>query len=254
MNLCVIQARMGSSRLPGKVLRDVNGKSILQNVIERLSPAKSIDKIVVATTTNPEDDAIQNFCDKQKIAYYRGSDWDVLTRFYEAAISQDAVSGDNIIRICCDNPIHSFKVVEFVVNEFVKSGVDYFSNSNQEPDFLEDGYDVEVTKFDALKIAFLEAKMLSEREHVMPFIKNCGRFSLGWRKANPEYTFKLSVDTENDLRMAQRIFEELSSVPDFSIDDVVELLKKKPEILLINQESEINSGYKKSIATDKEVR
>lgn len=245
---------MGSTRLPGKVLRDVNGKSILQNVIERLSPAKCLDKMVVATTTNPEDDAIEQFCIAHQIACHRGSDWDVLSRFYEAAKTQGATSGDNIIRICCDNPIHSFKVVDFVVHAFEKSGVDYFSNSNQEPDFLEDGYDVEVTTFDALEIAFQDAKMLSEREHVMPYIKNSGRFSLGWRKANPEYTYKLSVDTENDLRMAQRIFAELSSIQNFSIDDVVTLLKTKPEILEINQESEINSGYKKSIATDKEVR
>ncbi len=253
MNLCVIQARMGSSRLPGKVLRDVNGKSILQNVIDRLSPSSTIDKFIVATTTNQEDDAIENFCKKINAICYRGSDWDVLARFYHAAISQGAKKGDHIIRICCDNPIHSYKVVDFVVREFLKSGVDYFSNSNQEPDFLEDGYDVEVTTFEALEIAFQSAKMLSEREHVMPYIKNSGRFALGWRKANPDYTFKLSVDTEDDLKMAQRIFSELESTPDFSIDDVVQLLTKKPEILAINEESEINSGYKKSIESDKQV-
>ncbi len=253
MNLCIIQARMGSSRLPGKVLRDVHGKSILLNVLDRLSPSTTIDKFIVATTTNPEDDAIENFCKEFQVKCYRGSDWDVLARFYHASVSEGAKDGDHIIRICCDNPIHSYKVVDFVVNAFLKSGVDYFSNSNQEPDFLEDGFDVEVATFSALEIAFQSAKMLSEREHVMPYIKNSGRFSLGWRKANPEYTFKLSVDTENDLKMAQRIFSELQSNPDFSIDDVVRLLKQKPEILAINEESEINSGYKKSIESDKQI-
>ena len=112
---------------------------------------------------------------------------------------------------------------------------------------------MEVTSFDALKTAAANAKLMSEREHVMPYIKNSGIFKLGWRKANSDYTFKLSVDTENDLRMAERIFEELTVVPDFSINEVVDLLMRKPEILAINQESEINSGYKKSLLNDRTI-
>lgn len=253
MNLCIIQARMGSSRLPGKVLRDVNGKSILQNVIERLTPSEYIDKIIVATTGNPEDDAIVKFCEIAGVAVYRGSDWDVLSRFVEAAKMCHAKSGDNIIRICCDNPIHSYQVVDKVLRQFNKLQVDYFSNSNQEPDFLEDGFDVEVTKFDALVIADKEAKLLSEREHVMPYIKNSGKFSLGWQKTNSRYNFKLSVDTENDLAVAKMIFNEFALNPTFSIDEVVDLLEHKPEILLVNKDSEINSGYKKSLSEDKVI-
>ncbi len=253
MNLCVIQARMGSSRLPGKVLRDVNGKTILQNVVDRLTPSRKLDKIIVATTTNAEDDAVESFCEAHDIEVFRGSDWDVLDRFYNAAKMVNASSGDNIIRICCDNPIHSYKVLDFVLDEYLKLGVDYFSNSNQDPDFLEDGFDVEVTSFIALEQAWLHAKLLSEREHVMPYIKNSGKFSLAWRKAHQDYAFKLSVDTENDLLVAQRIFEELKSTPDFSISEVVDLLKRKPEILLINQESEINSGYRKSLKEDRNI-
>lgn len=254
MNLCIIQARMGSSRLPGKVLMTVHCKTILQQVVDRLSPAKSIDQIVVATTTNSEDDAIEKFCLDNSVKYYRGSDWDVLDRFYNAAIICGAKKGDNIIRICCDNPIHSHKVVDFVVDQFLKYQVDYFSNSNQEPDYLEDGFDVEVTTFDAIKIAHKEATMLSQREHVMPYIKQCGKFSLGWRKCNSNYTFKLSVDTENDLKAAETIFAELESTPDFGIDEVVNLLNNKPEILSINKESIINSGYIKSIQTDRKIK
>lgn len=254
MNLCIIQARMGSSRLPGKVLKNVHGKPILQQVVERLSPAAGIDQLMVATTTNPEDDAIEKFCIDHAIKCYRGSDWDVLERFYEAALSAGAVSGDNIIRICCDNPIHSHKVVDFVVQQFLKYQVDYFSNSNQEPDFLEDGFDVEVTTFDAIATAHKEATMLSQREHVMPYIKQCGKFSLGWRKSNPGYTYKFSVDTENDLKAAEAIFSELESTPDFGIDEVVNLLNRKPEILAINKESTINSGYQKSLQSDRKIK
>ena len=253
MNICIIQARMGSTRLPGKVLRTVFNKPILQRVIERLSPSKKIDTIIVATTTNSEDDAIETFCLSQGIAFYRGSDWDVLDRFTSAANQAGAQSGDAIIRICCDNPIHSWKVVDFVLREFHTYKVDYFSNSNQEPFYLEDGFDVEITSYDALADAAKNAKLLSEREHVMPYIKNSKKFKLGWRKANEAYTFKLSVDTEQDLMLAERIFTELQDTPDFSIDEVVALLQQKPELLLINSESEINSGYKKSIANDRTV-
>jgi spore coat polysaccharide biosynthesis protein SpsF len=253
MNICIIQARMGSSRLPGKVLMNVAGKPILQQLIDRLKPSTKIDRLIVATTTNAEDDAIETFCKNYGVDCSRGSDWDVLDRFIKAANLCSAKSGDAIIRICCDNPIQSWKVVDFVIDQFERYKVDYFSNSNQEPNYLEDGFDVEVTSYDALKIAAENATLLSEREHVMPFIKNSGKFKLGWRKANAEYSFKLSVDTPNDLHMAQRIFEELNDTPDFAIDEVVDLLRRKPEILEINRESEINAGYKKSLLHDRNV-
>jgi spore coat polysaccharide biosynthesis protein SpsF len=250
MNLCIIQARMGSSRLPGKVLRDVNGKTILGNVVARLSPSAYSDVMIVATTTLPEDDAIAEHCAAHSVKCFRGSDWDVLDRFYQAACSEGLKSGDNIIRICCDNPLHSYKVLDFVMEQFLALKVEYFSNSNQEPDFLEDGFDVEVTTFDALSMAWREAKLMSEREHVMPYIKNSGRFSLGWRKASAGYRFKLSVDTEADLDVARTIFSELADTPGFSIDEVVDLLSRKPGILELNKESTINSGYQRSLRDD----
>jgi spore coat polysaccharide biosynthesis protein SpsF (cytidylyltransferase family) len=253
MNLCIIQARMGSSRLPGKVLMDVNGKSILQNLLDRLKPSTFVNEFVVATTLNPEDDAIESFCLENNIKCFRGSDWDVLDRFYQCALQLNAAEGDNIVRICCDNPIHSYKVMDFVGAEFLKLGVDYFSNSNQEPNYLEDGYDVEITTFNALKTAWAEAKLLSQREHVMPYIKNSGKFVLGWRKANDKYTFKLSVDTPDDLKMVQRIFKEMEANPNFAIDEVVDLLTRKPEILELNKMSQINSGYKKSLNEDRHI-
>ncbi|MFN0030638.1 MAG: cytidylyltransferase domain-containing protein [Flavobacteriales bacterium] len=253
MNLCIIQARMGSTRLPGKVLMHVGGKPILQQVLERLAPSAQINHFVVATTTNEEDNTIENFCSEQKINCYRGSDWDVLDRFYQCSTKLGAKAGDNIVRICCDNPIHSHHVVDEVMRNFLTLGVDYVSNSNHEPDFLEDGYDVEITTYSALQSAWQNATLLSEREHVMPYIKNSGLFALGWRKTNAQYNFKLSVDTTNDLLVAQTIFDELSHEPDFAIDEVVALLQRKPEILLLNKDSEINSGYKKSIEQDKRI-
>ena len=114
MTLAILQARMGSTRLPGKVLKTVAGKTILDHLIDRISPAKEIDQIIVATTTNSEDDAIEQWGKEKGVTVYRGSDWDVLERFYNATSIAKA-KPENVVRICCDNPLHSHKVVDFVV-------------------------------------------------------------------------------------------------------------------------------------------
>jgi len=250
MNLLIIQARMGSSRLPGKVLKTLAGKTILQNLVDRMKPSLLVDQLVVATTTNAEDDAIAAYCEAHQIHCYRGSEWDVLDRYYQAALP---FSPDNVIRVTSDCPLNSYRVADFVIKSFLQSGKDYFSNSNNEPDFLEDGFDVEVFRFSALETAWKEAKLLSEREHVTPFIKYSGRFSCGWHKFHPDYQHKLSVDTANDFAAVEAIFNHLKDTPDFSIPEVMDLLQKHPEILLLNAESEINSGYKKSLKEDKHV-
>lgn len=250
MKVAILQARMGSTRLPGKVLREVHGNTILGHLVSRLSPSTTVDKFIIATTTNSEDDAIEKWCADNEISCYRGSDWDVLERFYNA--TQLADNPDTIVRICCDNPLHHHTVLDFVVNAFEKSGKTYFSNSNQEPDYLEDGFDVEVFKYSALEEAHEKAKLMSEREHVCPYIKK--HFDCGWEKADPDYMFKLSVDTEADLLMVERIFDELKDKKEFSIKDVTQLLKSKPEILEINKESKINSGFAKSIKEDRIVK
>lgn len=248
MTVALIQARMGSTRLPGKVLMDVAGKPLLQQLVDRIAPAQKLTEIIIVTTTNPEDDAIAEWGQAQQRKVFRGSDWDVLDRFYQAALSLNQ-EVSTIVRICADNPLHAHQVVDFVVSEYEKAEVDYFSNSNYEPDFLEDGFDVEVFSFTALEDAWKNAKLLSEREHVCPYIKK--HFRCGWKKANANYQYKLSVDTPNDLETVRTIFQELQTTPQFSIDEVVNLLERKPEILEINKESVINAGYQKSLDHDR---
>ncbi len=250
MNLVIIQARMGSSRLPGKVLMDIEGKVLLGQLIDRISPSKEVDKIIVATTSNAEDDAIEKFCMTSGVSCFRGSDWDVLDRFYQAAISSNE-RPKNIVRICSDNPLHSHQVVDAVLRNYYTSQADYFSNSNHEPDFLEDGFDTEVFSFEALESAWKNAKLLSEREHVCPYIKKY--YKCGWKKMNAAYSYKLSVDTLEDLNAVRAIFKANSNKPDFSIDDVVSTIMKHPEIMSINQESKINSGYFKTLNEDRIV-
>lgn len=250
MNLLIIQARMGSTRLPGKVLKSIKGQTLLEIQQMRIKPSKLVDEIIIATTLNKEDDAVELFCKQKNINCFRGSDWDVLDRYYQAA---KKFNPTNIIRVTSDCPLHHHSVIDFVIEEYLKSGNDYFSNSNNEPDFLEDGFDVEVFSFKALEMAWNEAKLLSEREHVTPYIKNSGKFKCGWKKFNPNYQFKLSVDSENDFKAVEAIFNSFPSLADFGMDEVIEILKTKPKLLDLNKESIINSGYIKSIQNDKKI-
>jgi spore coat polysaccharide biosynthesis protein SpsF (cytidylyltransferase family) len=244
---------MGSTRLPGKVLLPVlGGKCILQILVERISSSQSLDKIIIATSTNKEDDRLEDFCQGNRYLVHRGSDWDVLSRFYGAAHAAGAVEGDHIIRICADNPLSSAETLEFVINKYLSWKVDYFSNTN-EPPYLEDGFDVEIFSFYALKTAFENAEMHSQREHVTPYIKNSGLFSCGWQKHNSDYVYKLSVDTELDLELIRAIFSFFEGKENFTIQEVVLLLQQKPHLLLINSSSEINSGYAKSLREDKKI-
>lgn len=242
---------MGSTRLPGKVLKTIKGLPLLEIQNLRIRESKLVDEIIIATTTNKEDDAIEMFCDKKNILCSRGSDWDVLDRYYQAAKKYKPT---NVIRVTSDCPLHHHPVIDFVINEFLKSGKDYFSNSNHEPDFLEDGFDVEVFSFKALETAWQDAKLLSEREHVTPYIKNSGKFNCAWKKYNNNYNYKLSVDSENDFKAVETIFSSFESITDFGMNEVIELLKNKLDILELNKESIINSGYKKSIVNDKEIK
>lgn len=247
----ILQARIGSTRLPGKVLMEVAGKPIMDHLFDRLGPSEEVDTFIVATTDQPEDDALEAWCKQRGIACYRGSDWDVLGRFWEAANSRKATP-DSIVRICCDNPLHSYRVMDEVVRNFKTSGKTYFSNSNQEPDFLEDGFDVEVFTYEALKEAQEKAELLSEREHVCPYIKK--HFSCGWKKTDEDYHYKLSVDTLDDLKAVEAIFEALQHQEDFGIHEVTALLKERPELLAINASSSINSGYTKSLREDRKIK
>ena len=239
---------MGSTRFPGKVLAKIYDIPILKILFERVYNSKYADEIVIATTENNEDDCIKAFCDDNGMKVFRGSDWDVLDRFYTACLTISP-KPKNIIRVCSDNPLLSHYEVDCVFEAFLNSGVVYFSNSNQEPDFLEDGFDVEVFTFNSLKSAWENAKLLSEREHVCPYIKS--NFESAWKKVDGDYRYKLSVDTLDDFLIVKEIFKEFTNYTNFNIHDVVRLLEEKPQLLKINQNSKINSGYLKSLKDDR---
>lgn len=248
--LILLQARMGSTRLPGKVLKPLAGKLQLQHIIDRLGIFAV--NIIVATSDLPADDAIETFCINNKLKFFRGSENDVLDRFYQAALKFDAKDNDILVRITADCPLHHAEVIQFALNEFEQHSLDYFSNSFA-PHF-EDGCDTEVFRFSTLKKAHESAKLHSQREHVTPYIKDSGFFLCGYKKYDPDYHFKLSVDTIEDHAAVEAIFKTFAPRTDFLIHEVVKLVTERPELLAVNKDSVINAGYLKSLENDKEAK
>jgi spore coat polysaccharide biosynthesis protein SpsF (cytidylyltransferase family) len=248
MILAIIQARMGSSRLPGKTLMKIHGKTILEHIIARASLSKHIDKFAIAITDNHYDDVLEAFIKKNlpKCDVFRGSENNVLERFYLCAVKYKP---DYVVRITADDPLKDAEVIDKAIDILLKDpNLDYCSNTI-EPTYPE-GLDIEVFKFSALEKAYKEAKLDSEKEHVTPYIwKNPGKFKI----KNFEYKENLSkwrwtLDKKEDFLFIQKIFDEFyKEDPLFSYKKVIEYLKKDPEVLLINSGTIRNEGYLKSL-------
>lgn len=247
----IVQARMGSTRLPGKVLMTVGDKTILEHCMNRLSLSSKVDRWILATTDEPEDDVIAHLCKEKGISFFRGPMDDVLSRYYHAALSLQE-KPETIIRVCCDNPTHHGEVVDYCIDEFSRYGVDYFSNGNEPPQYTQDGITTEVFTFESLSAAYHEAVMSSEREHVTPYIKKSGKFRLAWRKFADDFHFKLSVDTATDLEINRELFARLH--PLFTIDELSRFLAGHPEVAQKNAGAVFNEGYLKSVKEDKRIR
>jgi len=231
MNIsAIIQARMGSSRLPGKVLKEINSKPMVLQVIERLKKSKKIDNIVLVIPDTKENDILESFCLENRINYFRGSEADVLSRYYGAA---EKFNSDVIVRITSDCPLIDPEVVDWVIEKHLSSGADYTSNVFKRT--FPRGFDTEVFNFEVLKKAYQETKESYQREHVTPYIwQNPEIFRIESVEASAELNypeFRLTVDTEKDLELIRRIFDYL---PDPGIKKVIGLLKEKPELVKLN--------------------
>lgn len=246
MITAIVQARVGSTRLPGKVLLDIQGKPLLEQVIDRVSASKLINRLVIATTSSEKDKAIIDFAQRRGITYYAGSENDVLDRFYQTAKKYRVKT---IVRITPDDPFKDPEVIDKVVGYYLnhKKSVDYVSNTTK-PTYPE-GLDVEVFSVEALEKAWREAKKSSEREHVTPYIWNHPEI---FRLANIENDEDLShlrwtLDTEADLRFTREIYARLYHGQVFLMKDILALLRAEPELAQINQGIARNAGYLESL-------
>ena len=247
--ICIIQARSGATRLPNKVLLKLQGKTVLEHVVNRTRKSKLISDVFVATTINFDDIAIVKKCSEIKTRVFCGSEDDVLDRYYQLA---KLLQPDQIVRITADCPVIDFIIIDKVIENHLNSDFDYSSNTLI-PTYP-DGLDVEIFSFQALKAAWKQASLLSEREHVTPYIiKNKNKFKLN----NIENDVDLSkerwtLDEPKDYELIRSIYNSL--YPDnafFCMPDILNLLEQNPELRKKNQNIGRNEGYQKSIQFDR---
>src|SRR5580700_5053330 len=238
MTTAIIQARMSSTRLPGKVLLDLAGEPMLARVVARTQQAKSIDRTIVATTVEPEDEPIVALCRARRWAVSRGSRDDVLDRYYQAAVADGA---DPIVRITSDCPLIDPEIIDRVVAR-LDGTVDYASNINPRRTFPR-GLDVEVFTFAALSAAWRDDREATGREHVTPFLyRHPERFRIALVESEkPEAAcHRWSVDTPEDYELMRRIYSHFGR-REFNWLDVLNLLDQHPDWCEINRHIEQKS-------------
>lgn len=233
----IIQARMGSTRLPGKVMKYLCGRTVLAHVISRVHACPLVDEVAVATTTSPADDLVVSEVEKCGAKWFRGSEEDVLERYYMAAKEYKA---DVVVRVTSDCPLFDPEVLLQML-EYFKTGtvqgldMDYLSNTINRSYPL--GLDTEVFPFDALERAFREAHQPYEREHVTPYIyEHPGIFALhSYINGEDLSAYRWTLDTQEDLRLIESVYSHLYRAGEiFTTDEVIALLREKAEFVKLN--------------------
>lgn len=228
----IIQARMGSTRLPGKVLKDLQGETALARVLARLRRAATIGEVIVATSNTPGDDVIVAECKRLKTNAFRGEENDVLDRYYQAAQFSKA---EVVVRITADCPLIDPELVDETVTRFLQERPDYASNALVRT--YPRGLDTEVFSMQALEIAWREAAQPYQRAHVTPYIyQNPERFKVLAVKAEQNYgDLRWTLDTEPDLAFLRAVYSRFGGRDTFGWRDVLRLLEREPSLSEINR-------------------
>jgi glutamate-1-semialdehyde aminotransferase/spore coat polysaccharide biosynthesis protein SpsF (cytidylyltransferase family) len=250
--VAVIQARMASQRLPGKILQNIHGKPMLWHVVYRAQNASKVDAVIVATSTSSSDDAVQAYCEQAGIPVFRGDEQNVLDRFFHAASKMEATT---VVRLTGDCPLLDPTVIDDLITDFEKGGADFVTNTLVYT--YPDGLDAEVFSFEALRQSQEKATLSSEREHVTPFIRNSSGFRLrNVASKNPRGKgLRWTVDDAADLAFVEKVFQNLTPSLGllFSWESVMDLIEEKPELKEINAGTLTNEGYYKSLTKDERV-
>ena len=236
--LAIVQARMGSTRLPGKVLKEINGEKLIEILFNRLSLSSKIDKIILATSENLENGGLTEVVQNMGYDVFRGNEIDVLDRYFHAA---KLFGADTIVRISGDCPIIDPQLVDEVIRLYQENHLDYASNTD--PPTFPDGLDTEVFSFSALKMAYEKANSSYDREHVTPFIRTNKEFKHKNYLHDIDFSDeRWTVDEADDLKVIQKIINHFSPNLYFTWKDVLELKKNKPNYFKANQNIKRNEG------------
>ena len=229
--VAVIQARMGSTRLPHKVLMDLGGETVLARVIRRLSRSRMVSELIVATSDSPGDDAIVRECERLGVSCFRGSEHDVLDRYYQAA---RAAVAESVARITSDCPLIDAELVDDTVRAFVEQQADYASNVF--PRTYPLGLDAEVFTVAALDRAWRQSHEPHQREHVTPyFYEHPETFKLAFTRNESDYSaYRWTLDTAEDLELLRNIYSRFGNQDNFGWREAVMLMEREPKLAELN--------------------
>jgi len=250
--LVIIQARCGSSRLPGKVLKDIYGKTALERMIDRVKKSKSIDETIIATTINKEDIEIVKITSSLGLRVFVGSSDDVLDRYYQLA---RLIKPQYVIRLTSDCPLFDYEVLDDAIKIFEDKKCDYLGMPSET---FPDGLDLEIMKYEALETAWKQADLVSEREHVTLYIKNHPElfnifdYKCPYGNLN---NMRWTLDESDDLVFIQAVYHYFLDLGKdyFSMKEILEFLNKNPEVLKINDRYIRNEGLFISLKKDKKI-
>jgi len=247
---CIIQARTGSKRLPKKILKKLDEKTVLDYVIQQTNKSKKIEKIIIATTNLEEDNIVEDFCEKRNIECFRGSVDDVLDRHYQCA---KKYSFDPIVRVTSDNPIVDPEIIDLAIEKFQKGKFDMVTTCNKRS--YPYGISVEVFSFKALKKSWEKSILPSEREHVVLYLQNKKNNFKIFNLVNDENLtyINCTVDNEADFQLVKKVVSGIKERP-ILMKHLVKLFKEKPELLEINKNSDPYEGHKKSFQKDSDIK
>ena len=242
----IIQARIGSTRLPGKVLMKLNEDTILSLLLKQLKHSKFLDEKIIATTNNPKDDVIEKFTTSNNIKLFRGDSDNVLDRYYQCA---KKFSLTHIVRITADNPLIDPDIIDQAIKKYSTFNYDYLTNSINRT--FPNGTEVEIFSFDALEIAWKYAKKKFEREHVTPyFYNNPKKFKIHhFKQKKNQSKFRYTIDHKEDYALVVEILSRIKKRP-VRTSDIIDLLTTNPQLLKLNSHIITNEGYIKSIKED----
>ncbi len=250
--LVIIQARCGSSRLPGKVLKDIYGKTALERMIDRVKRSKNIDEIIIATTINKEDIEIIKLVSSLGLRIFAGSSNDVLDRYYQTA---KLIKPEYVIRLTSDCPLFDFEILDNAIEMFEHKKCDYLGMISET---FPDGLDLEIMPFEVLKTAWEKAELTSEREHVTLYIKNHPKLFNIYDYQCTYGNFKhmrWTLDESEDYVFIKEIYKYFLDIGKeyFSMPEILDLLDKHPEFIEINNKFIRNEGLLKSLKNDKKI-
>lgn len=238
----IIQARCGSTRFPNKVFADIAGKPLLWHVVDRLKYAKRIDEIIVATTLNPKDDKIEKWCQTENVKCFRGSEDDVLNRYYCTSVE---FPSDAIARVTADDPFKEPEVIDRVINKLIDEKLDLATN-NFPPSFPE-GLDCEVFTFSVLELMEKSTHDAFEREHVTQYVyHHPEKFRIGNVMSDKQLSsYRWTIDNQEDYEMVKAVYErrKTDSTGIMLMDEILEILEEHPDILTINAQVKRSAMY-----------